>query len=104
MFHIFLHFFVPLLVARFGFKADWQRAYLVMIATMLVDLDHLLADPVYDPMRCSIGYHPLHTMVPILIYLAMTFHPKTRWVGLGLTIHMALDSLDCYVNLGIWFT
>ena len=31
-----------------------------MMATMLVDLDHLFADPIYDPDRCSIGFHPLH--------------------------------------------
>ena len=66
-----------------------------MIATMLVDLDHLLAQPMYDPNRCSIGFHPLHTWPAILVYVALTWPKKTRWLGLGLLIHMALDGLDC---------
>lgn len=62
---------------------------------MLVDLDHLLADPIYDPDRCSIGFHPLHSYPAILIYVIMLFFPKTRIVGLGLVMHMILDYLDC---------
>ena len=74
-----------------------------MIATMVVDIDHLLATPIYDPMRCSIGFHPLHQLPAIALYLVMLVPAKTRWVGLGLVIHMLLDSIDCYKNLGIWF-
>ena len=66
-----------------------------MIATMLVDLDHLLAQPMYDPNRCSIGFHPLHTWPAILVYAGLTWPKKTRWIGVGLLIHMALDGLDC---------
>lgn len=73
-----------------------------MIATMLVDIDHLLATPIYDPMRCSIGFHPLHQLPAIAVYLVMLGFEKTRLIGLGLVIHMLLDSLDCYNNLGIW--
>ncbi len=66
-----------------------------MVATMAVDLDHLLADPIYAPGRCSIGFHPLHTTVPIVIYVLMLGHKKTRLVGAGLVIHMILDATDC---------
>ena len=38
---------------------------------MLVDLDHLLADPIYDPERCSIGFHPLHSIPAIVVYALM---------------------------------
>ena len=75
-----------------------------MIATIVVDVDHLLATPIYDPMRCSIGFHPLHRFIPIVIYIGLTFVPKTRYIGLGLVLHMMLDSLDCYQNVGVWFT
>jgi len=68
-----------------------------MIATMAVDLDHLLANPIYDPQRCSIGFHPLHGILAITIYLLLCFIPRTRLIGIGLTIHMALDFLDCFV-------
>ena len=60
MLHIGLHFIVPLLVAYLFFTKNWKFAFLIMIATMVVDLDHLLADPIYSPTRCSIGFHPLH--------------------------------------------
>ena len=66
-----------------------------MLSTMVIDLDHLLADPIYDPGRCSIGFHPLHKVFPIAMYVAALAHPKTRLVGLGLCIHIALDGLDC---------
>ncbi len=78
-----------------------------MIATMLVDIDHLLATPIYDPLRCSIGFHPLHGLLPILAYGVLSVVPKTawiRWIGLGLVVHMSLDSMDCYSNIGVWYT
>ena len=55
MFHLSLHFIVPALIAALFFRPRWQFAYLVMMATMLVDLDHLLAMPVVavsDFIRC----------------------------------------------------
>ncbi len=74
-----------------------------MAATMLVDLDHLLANPVYDPERCSIGFHPMHGLLPIALYIAICLVPKLRYVGMGLVIHMALDWVDCQIpgNLGL---
>jgi hypothetical protein len=62
---------------------------------MLVDLDHLLATPVYDSTRCSIGFHPLHGFIPIGCYGLMLLHKNTMLIGLGLMIHMLLDLLDC---------
>ncbi len=70
---------------------------------MLVDTDHLLATPIYDPLRCSIGFHPLHGLLPIVGYGIMCFLPKTRLLGIGLIIHMVLDSIDCYTTNEIWY-
>ncbi len=74
-----------------------------MMLTMLVDLDHLLANPIYDASRCSINFHPLHGFIPIAVYSLLSFIPKTRLIGIGLVIHMALDSIDCQMTNGIWF-
>ena len=74
-----------------------------MISTMLVDIDHLLANPIYDPSRCSIGFHPLHQLEVLPIYILLSFIPKTRWIGIGLCIHMLLDSVDCQLNTGFWY-
>lgn len=100
--HIALHFVVPGFIAAFFFRKTWLLAWLLMCATMLVDLDHLLADPVYDAGRCSIGFHPLHRLGFIIAYVALCLFPKTRLVGIGLSIHMALDAIDCQVTGGIW--
>jgi len=94
---------VPAIVVMLFFRKDWKPAFLIMISTMLVDLDHLFANPIYDPTRCSIGFHPLHGFIPIGIYFLLSFHPKTKYVGIGLVIHMILDSIDCQITNGIWF-
>jgi len=67
-----------------------------MAATILVDLDHILANPLFDPNRCSIGFHPLHTYYAIAVYFLMALVPKSRLIGIGLLIHMVLDAADCY--------
>lgn len=102
MFHLVLHFVVPALVAGLFYKKIWKVAYLLMMVTMLVDIDHLFANPIYDPNRCSIGFHPLHQLWLIVLYIALCFAPKTRLVGLGLFIHMLLDAIDCQVTNGVW--
>jgi len=64
---------------------------------MAVDLDHLLANPVYDPHRCSLGFHPLHTWPAILVYAVLCFFSGYwRVLGVGLLLHMLTDGLDCY--------
>ena len=93
--HMLLHLLVPAVAARWGWREHWRHAWGVMVATMLVDLDHLLADPILDPNRCSLEAHPLHSPIAIAIYVLMLVPEKTRLVGLGLVIHMALDGLDC---------
>ena len=74
-----------------------------MMATMLVDLDHLLANPIYDPQRCSIGFHPLHEPWLMILYGLLCVVPQTRVVGIGLVVHMVLDSIDCQVTNGVWY-
>lgn len=93
--HLWLHLAVPLAVALLFYRGRWHGAWLWMLATMLIDVDHLLADPVYVPDRCSIGFHPLHQAPAIALYGALLVPPRTRLLGLGLVIHIALDAGDC---------
>ena len=93
--HIVLHLLLPLIVARLFFSDRWKRAWLIMLATMLVDLDHLAADPIFDPERCSVGFHLLHSWPAVGVYVAALFVPWVRLVVAGLVIHMGLDGLDC---------
>ena len=93
--HYGIHFLVPLIVAFTFFKTNWKTAFLIMIATMLIDLDHLLASPLFDPNRCSINFHPLHTYFAIGFYILLLFLKKTRLLGLGFVIHIFADTIDC---------
>ena len=93
--HYSLHFLAPGLIAWLFFRDHWLKAWLIMLATMLVDLDHLLADPIFDPDRCGIGFHPLHSYWAIGVYVLLLFFPKTRIIGAGLVLHMAADYQDC---------
>ncbi len=66
-----------------------------MLATMLVDLDHLFANPIFDPGRCSINFHPLHTYWAMGVYVMLLFFKKTRIIAVGLLFHMLSDYIDC---------
>lgn len=66
-----------------------------MLATMLVDVDHLLATPLFDPTRCSINFHPLHTYWAMGVYVLLFFFRKTRIIAVGLLFHMLTDYIDC---------
>ena len=69
-----------------------------MTGTILVDLDHLMATPIFDPERCSVGYHTLHSYTAIFIYFLMLFPPKSRIVAIGLLLHMYTDLQDCFIG------
>lgn len=93
--HLLLHFLIPAFAARYAFTEQRCKAWLIMVLTMLIDLDHLLADPIYDPNRCGVGFHPLHSYPAIVIYMLLAVRDKTRAMGLGLLIHIILDGIDC---------
>jgi len=96
--HYSLHLLFPGLIAWVFFRKKWRVAWLIMIITMLVDLDHILADPIFDPSRCGIGFHPLHSYYAIVVYFLMLFVPNTyvKIVATGLLFHMLADSQDCF--------
>lgn len=94
--HYFLHFGLPVLVALIFFKNDWKKVALILILTMLVDLDHLLASPIFQADRCSINFHPLHSYYAIAGYVLLLFFRKPfNIIGIGLLLHMMTDFVDC---------
>ena len=93
--HNFLHVFVPALAVWIFYREDWKNSFLLLMLTMIVDLDHLFANPIFEPERCSIGFHPLHSEVSIAIFALILLNRKLRIIGVGLLIHMSLDGLDC---------
>ena len=96
--HYFLHLILPLIIAYAFYRKKWKKVYLIFLATMLVDLDHLFANPIYEACRCSIGFHPLHSYVACGIYAVCLFFPKVRIIAIGLLMHMATDYIDCILS------
>lgn len=107
VFHYGSHVLVPILIARVWFGARWKTAAVLMLATMAMDLDHLLATPIFDPNRCSIGFHPLHGAWAAGVYAGalLAALPLRSWglaaLGLGCLWHLATDALDCVLG-GTW--
>jgi hypothetical protein len=95
--HYSLHFLVPFLISYFFFRDKWKKVYLIFILTMLVDLDHLLANPIFEQNRCSINFHPLHSYIAIAVYFSGLFFKKTRIIAIALVLHMLTDFIDCYL-------
>ncbi len=93
--HILLHFVVPGLVAGLVFRDKWLTSWLILMSAMVIDVDHLMANPIFDPNRCSIGFHPLHSTAAIIIYPVLLLVPRLRVLSIGLLIHIGLDALDC---------
>lgn len=93
--HYGLHFGLPLVIALLFYRKHWIKAYLMMLAAFVIDLDHLLADPIFDPNRCSINFHPLHSYYAIGVYLVLLIPKQTRIIALGLLAHIISDSADC---------
>ena len=94
--HYFLHFGFPFFIAFIFFRKDWKKVYLILIATMLVDLDHLVANPIFQMDRCSINFHPLHSYYAMIVYVTLLFFRKPfNIIGIGLLFHMLTDLIDC---------
>ena len=93
--HYGIHFIVPVAVAYFFYGPKYKNAMLILLAGIVLDVDHLLADPIFSPDRCSIGFHPLHSYMAIALYVLLLLPAKTRIWGLAFLIHMLADAVDC---------
>lgn len=102
--HYFLHFVAIAGIAYYYDPKKWKKYYLLLLSTMLIDLDHLWANPIFEPGRCSIGFHPLHTVAAILIYIVVAIFIQNKIlkiIFIGLLFHIFTDGLDC---IWMWFS
>ena len=95
--HYSFHFIFPLFFTKLFFNQVWKKAFIIMLLTMFIDLDHLLSSPIFDPNRCSVGYHPLHTVHAAIFYLLLLFTPfwQLRAASIGCLWHLSTDYIDC---------
>jgi hypothetical protein len=68
-----------------------------VIGSNAIDIDHLLANPIYDPNRCGINYHLLHSWYTMPLWvIGLLFKNKfLRYFCLGVLLHLGLDWIDC---------
>ncbi len=93
--HYGIHFLVPIAVGLLFFKSKKWYIILILWAGILIDIDHLLANPIFDPDRCSINFHPLHSYWALAVYFTLLFFKKVRILGIVALIHMLADAIDC---------
>ena len=101
--HYGAHWIGPFLIAALVWREHWIRAGLVIASANLIDLDHLLADPIFDPNRCSVGFHLLHGWEAALIYAALLLVPRwwAKALGTGALWHLIVDAGDCMAMTAI---
>lgn len=95
--HYGIHFGLPAAAAFLFYPSRSLFAMLVLWAGIVLDVDHLWANPVFDPDRCSIGFHFFHTTPAIFIYLLLLVPARTRLIGLAFSIHILADLADCFL-------
>jgi hypothetical protein len=78
-------------------KSQFQYYFSLIALGNIIDIDHLLADPIYNPARCSITTHPLHRWFAWPFEAFLFFFKKTVFIGVGIIEHLLLDGLDCLI-------
>jgi hypothetical protein len=95
--HYGIHFLVPIAVGLLFYRGNHKRAIFILLSAIIIDVDHLLANPIFDPLRCSIDFHPLHSYWAIAFYIVLLLFKKSRIFGIALLIHILADFADCYL-------
>ncbi|MCM4170044.1 hypothetical protein DHD32_01015 [Arenibacter sp. TNZ] len=95
--HYGIHFLLPIIVGLIFYKKHRLLIIAILLAGILIDVDHLWANPIFDHNRCSINFHPLHTYWAISGYCLLLFFQKTRVFGIAFLIHILADMADCYL-------
>ena len=93
--HMAAHLLVPALAAWLFFRPRWCLAWLIMLATMAVDLDHLLADPVFRPAALRHRFSPAAQLPGDRALCRGAGVQAAAYRGAGLLIHMLVDGADC---------
>ncbi|MFL1896873.1 DUF6122 family protein [Aquimarina sp. 2-A2] len=95
--HYGFHFILPLMVSLYWYRKEWKQVYIFFLLAMLIDIDHLWAQPIFDPDRCSVGYHTFHSTIAIAIYFLLLLPKKSRILAIALLWHITTDTIDCWL-------
>lgn len=100
--HYGIHFIVPIFIAFYFYRENVVRVSIFLLLGILIDIDHVLATPIFEAKRCSINFHLLHSYWAIGVYVILFAIKKTRILGLALLIHIIADTVDC-LFIGAYF-
>ncbi len=89
--HMALRAMIPAIITLLFSRSNWKMANIVMMLTTIVDAGRFLANPIYDASRCSIGFHPLHRLLPIQIFN-----------GANIPIFDVVVNDDCWIIYKWW--
>lgn len=93
--HYGIHFGMPFAIAYYAYPKTFKKGLLILLAGILIDVDHLWATPFFQSDRCSVGFHLFHQWPFIGAYLLLVVWPKTRIFGYALLLHIIADLTDC---------
>jgi hypothetical protein len=84
-----------ILYAILAFFGVESTALLFLLASNLIDIDHLLVRPIYDPRRKSVGFHMLHKKRLLPFFILGCFIPTTaKFFFIGILLHLLLDTIE----------
>ncbi|MCF7820158.1 MAG: DUF6122 family protein [Candidatus Pacebacteria bacterium] len=75
-------------------KFKSRNVLLQLLLSNLIDLDHLLSRPIYDPSRCSLNNHLFHSYYFIPAYVIGLF-TRFRYFFMGIGLHFFIDYIGC---------
>jgi hypothetical protein len=77
----------------FAYPVSSTDLFLLMGAN-IIDIDHLFARPIYNPLRSSFT-HILHKHYKIIIAVSVgAIFTPVKFLGVGLILHLCLDSIE----------
>lgn len=93
--HLAANLLIYFALQKTGIAAPNTTDAILLFSSNLIDLDHLLAKPIYHPHRNPFLTHPIHKQwrVVIIISTAFLFYRPLLFLGLGLLTHLFLDYL-----------
>jgi hypothetical protein len=93
--HLLFNILIFFIIDKIGFNLN-SADFIFMLASNLIDLDHLRSKPIFKPGRNSFKTHLLHKqwkLVTVLSFIILFIRPIS-FLGLGILLHFLLDILD----------
>lgn len=91
--HIVFNLGIFSLINKINITDAGELDLFFLLSAELIDLDHFLSRPIYNPKRNSFEVHPLHKNWKIILIVSvfLVSYRPTMFLGIGLVSHIFLD-------------